>query len=174
VPLGAEQFDPVPLLAALGDASVDFVVIGGVAGGAYGSAYATGDLDVAYARDHENLVRLAGVLANLGATLRGAPPEVPFLLDAKTLANGANFTFLTQYGSLDILAEPAGAPPYAQLEASATVVEIRGHDVRIASLDHLIAMKEAAGRPKDKLMATEYRVLSDAIRAPKADSPKAD
>jgi hypothetical protein len=38
--------------------------------------------------------------------------------------------------------------------------------VRIASLDHLIAMKEASRRPKDKLMATEYRVLSDELRAP--------
>jgi hypothetical protein len=28
-------------------------------------------------------------------------------------------------------------------------------------------MKEAAGRPKDKLMATEYRLLSDELRAPK-------
>jgi hypothetical protein len=28
-------------------------------------------------------------------------------------------------------------------------------------------MKEAAGRTKDKLMATEYRVLSDRLRAPK-------
>jgi hypothetical protein len=36
----------------------------------------------------------------------------------------------------------------------------------IPLLDHLIAMKEAAGRPKDKLMATEYRVLSDELRAP--------
>jgi hypothetical protein len=172
MPLDAERFDPVPLLAALAGAGVDFVVIGGVAGGSYGSAYATGDLDIAYARDRENLETLAGVLADLGATLRGAPPDVPFLLDAKTLENGGNFTFLTRYGSLDILAEPAGAPPYRQLRSDATVVGIRGHDVRIASLDHLIAMKEASGRPKDKLMATEYRVLSDAIRAPKPAAPE--
>jgi hypothetical protein len=44
--------------------------------------------------------------------------------------------------------------------------EIRGLEVRVASLEHLIAMKEAAGRTKDKLMATEYRGLSDLLRVP--------
>ena len=43
-------------------------------------------------------------------------------------------------------------------------------EIRVASLDHLIAMKEAAGRTKDKLMATEYRTLSDVIRAPRSES----
>ena len=143
-------------------------MIGGVAGGSYGSAFGTFDLDVAYARDHENLERLSAVLRALDATLRGAPAGVPFILDAKTLENRANFTFATRLGSLDVLAEPAGAPAYRVLRARATTITIEGRDVRVASLDHLIAMKEAAGRPKDKLMATEYRVLSDELRAPKA------
>ena len=42
--------------------------------------------------------------------------------------------------------------------------ELSGRSVLFASLDHLIAMKDASGRTKDKLMATEYRVLSDEIR----------
>jgi hypothetical protein len=163
----AEQFDPVPLIEALERGDVDFVVIGGVAGGSYGSAYSTGDLDIAYARDRENLERLADVLVGLDASLRGAPEGIPFLLDAKTLENGANFTFLTRYGALDILSDLAGAPRYAELKSSATLARIGEFQVRVASLDHLIAMKEAAGRPKDKLMATEYRVLSDVLRAPK-------
>jgi hypothetical protein len=166
VPPDAETFDPIPLIEALADARVDFVLIGGVAGGSYGSTFGTFDVDVAYARDHENLERLAGVLDSLGATLRGAPPDLPFVPDARTLANGANFTFTTRLGSLDILADPAGAPPYRDLKASGTRITVSDRQVIVASLDHLIAMKEAAGRPKDKLMATEYRVLSDELRAP--------
>jgi hypothetical protein len=109
-------------------------------------------------------------LIDLGATLRGgAPAGLPLILDAKTLENGANFTFETRYGSLDVLADPAGTPPYRDLKAAATRVVVRGLEAHIASLDHLIAMKEAAGRPKDKLMATEYRTLSDVLRAPKGE-----
>jgi hypothetical protein len=76
-----------------------------------------------------------------------------------------NFTFSTSLGSVDILTDPAGAPPYERLKAEAMTIDVRGQPVRVASLDHLIAMKEAAGRTKDKLMATEYRKLSDLVRA---------
>jgi hypothetical protein len=170
VPRDSEpQFDPLPALRALADAGVDFVVIGGVAGGAHGSSYPTYDLDVAYARDPENLERLVEALRSLRARLRGAPTDIPFLLDAKTLEAGANFTFETEMGDLDILGDAAGAPPYERLRADATMIDIDGRPIRIASLDHLIAMKEAAGRTKDKLMATEYRTLSDVLRAPRSE-----
>ena len=95
MPPEPEAFDPVPMLTALARAAVDFVVIGGVAGGSYGSAYGTFDLDVAYARVRPNLERLADVLRGLDAHLRGAPDDLPFVLDARTLENGANFTFDT-------------------------------------------------------------------------------
>lgn len=163
-------FDPLPALRALADAGVDFVVIGGVAGGAYGSSFTTYDLDIAYARDPQNLERMAQALRSIGARLRGAPADLPFLLDAKTLGAGANFTFDTDLGSLDILGDAAGAPPYDRLRAEANTIEIAGRPMLFASLDHLIAMKEAAGRTKDKLMATEYRTLSDVLRAPRAEA----
>lgn len=169
MPSEPEDFDPLPLLVALSAGGVDFVVVGGVAGGAHGSAYPTYDLDVAYARDHENLERLAVVLRALGASLRGAAPDVPFLFDADTLRAGAHFTFPTRHGPLDILDRPDGSPPYPELKAAANRAQIRGHRVDVASLDHLIAMKDASGRAKDKLMATEYRLLSDELRAPRDD-----
>jgi hypothetical protein len=170
VPEPEEPFDPAPVLERFAAAGVDFVVIGGVAGGAHGSAFGTFDVDLAYSRDPENLERLAEVLRSLEATLRGgAPEDVPFRLDAKTLEAGGNFTFSTSLGSVDLLAYPAGSPPYEQLRDAAKIIEVRGHPVRVASLDHLIAMKEAAGRPHDKAMAMEYRAISDELRAPKGE-----
>lgn len=159
------EFRPRPILDALLAHDVDFVLIGGMAGVVRGSSYPTFDVDIAYGRERENLERLAAALIQLGAQLRGAPPGLPFILDAQTLENGAHFTFETPYGSLDILTDPDGAPRYDELKrAAGQPVELEGVMILTASLDHLIAMKEAAGRTKDRLMATEYRVLADEIR----------
>jgi hypothetical protein len=171
VPESGRPFRPRPLLELLVEHGVDFVLIGGMAGIARGSSYPTYDLDVAYARDRGNLAKLVEALRTLRATLRGAPEGLPFQLDAKTLENGSHFAFATPYGSFDVLSDPDGAPSYEELKrAAGAPVEIEGVLVTVASLDHLIAMKEASGRPKDKLMATEYRVLSDELRAPR-DEP---
>jgi hypothetical protein len=163
-----EEFQPRPILETLVAHEVDFVLIGGLAGIARGSSYATYDVDLAYARDADNLERLAAALRELHATLRGAPKDVPFLLDAETIAKGAHFTFDTPYGGVDILTDPDGAPPYDRLVAAAgPPAPIEGVLIRVASLDHLIAMKEASDRPKDRNMATEYRTISDELRAPR-------
>ena len=158
------DFDPRPILETLVRHGVDFVLIGGLAGVALGSAYQTSDIDIAYSRSRGNLERLVSALIELGATLRGAPKNLPFQLDARTIAVGASFTFDTRYGPLDIIADPAGAPPYEKLRGEAVELDVRGFVVAVASIDHLIAMKEAAGRNRDKLMATEDRVLADEIR----------
>ena len=143
------------LFRALTDGKVDFVVIGGAAGQLMGSPVVTYDLDVCYARDDDNLQRLATVLTNLGAVLRGAPQGLSFRLDARTLRNGDSFTFVTTSGDLDILGTPAGTQGYDDLVRSANQYEVDGMIVRVASLDDLIRMKRAAGRTKD-LIALEH------------------
>ncbi len=162
-----EPFDPIPVLERFARAGADFVVIGGVAGGIHGSAFGTFDIDLAYSRAPDNLERIVLVLRELDATLRGAPAGVPFQLDARALETGGNFTFSTRLGSVDLLAYPEGAPPYGHLKEAATVIDVRGHPIRVASLDHLIAMKEATGRPRDRERAQELRALSDELRAPR-------
>jgi predicted nucleotidyltransferase len=158
------------LLQALVKHGVEFVVIGGMAGLVHGSAYPTFDLDVVYSRTRPNLERLVAALKELEVTLRGAPADLPFQLDVRTLENGANFTFDSPYGKFDILADAAGMPDYEELRAEARSDEIECVEVRVASIDHLIAMKREAGRPKDKLMVEEYIVIADAQRRPSADS----
>lgn len=152
-------FAPGEVLRALAEGGVEFVLVGGLAGVAHGSSYPTEDVDVCHSRERANLDRLATVLARLGARLRGAPADVPFLLDGATLAAGANFTFQTTIGSIDILGDPLGSAGYADLASRASVIEVAGQRVFVVALTDLIAMKEAAGRPKDLLMAGEYRAI---------------
>jgi len=156
-----------PLLSALVRHGVDFVLVGGMAGIALGSSYPTYDLDVAYARDEGNLERLARTLQELRVSLRvkGEAADLPFLADARSLANGANFTFMTEFGMFDVLGDLAGVRSYEDLRGDATMQEVEGHQIRVASIDHLIAMKRAANRPKDKLMLLEYIDLADERRA---------
>jgi hypothetical protein len=71
---------------------VDFVIIGGVALVLHGSPRITQDLDICYGRTPENLERLAAVLRPYHPTLRGAPRDLPFQLDARSLTSGLNFT----------------------------------------------------------------------------------
>jgi len=160
---------PKPLLEALDRHGVDFVLVGGLAGIAHGSSYPTYDLDIAYSRDSSNLVRLVDALQEIGVTLRGAPSDLPFQLDVATLANGANFTFDTEFGSFDILGDAAGVKGYDEVRRDAKVEEVFGVEVKVASLDHLIAMKRAANHPKDQLMVMEYVEISEEIRRQEAE-----
>lgn len=164
-----KSFRPQQLLQALERHGVDFVVVGGLAGLAHGSAYPTFDLDVAYSQDRANLRRLVDALTEVGVTLRGASAGLPFQLDVETLANGANFTFDTAFGSFDILGDIAGVKRYDDLRRESTEKRIEGVGVRVASLDHLIAMKRAANRAKDQLMVMEYVELADEIRKREAE-----
>ena len=163
------EYDPIAPMVALADAGVDFVVIGGVAALIHGSAQLTFDLDIAYRRVDSNLGKLADVLRSLNARLRDAPADASCQLDARTLRAGANFTFVTDRGSVDILGDPAGAPPYDRLRADSVVHIVDGRAIRFSSIDHLIAMKEATGQPKDKNAAAELRTLADEIRRREAE-----
>jgi Nucleotidyl transferase AbiEii toxin, Type IV TA system len=153
------DFSPRALLRRLVDGGVDFVVVGGIAAVAHGSATLTQDLDIAYAPAQENLDRLGRVLVDLGARLRGVTDDVPFIPDGRTLKRTRVLTLETPIGPVDLLARPDGAPEYERLRERASREVIGGVEVRVASLDDLIAMKKAAGRPKDRLHLEELYAI---------------
>jgi hypothetical protein len=72
-------------------------------------------------------------------------------LDARTLAAGDSFTFVTDVGDLDILGTPSGTQGYDDLVRDAQSIEIDGRKILVVSVDDLIRMKRAAGRPKDRV-----------------------
>jgi hypothetical protein len=148
-----ESFDPAAILEVLIRHDVRFVLIGGVAAQALGSPSITGDVDICYARDHDNLDRLADALADLAAVRRGLPTDAPRMppLDARTLRAGGLFTLTTRYGDFDILATPDPGLDYQQLVERATTVRVHGASIPVASLTDLMEMKRAAGRPKDRI-----------------------
>ena len=82
----------------LGHHGVEFLVIGGQAAALFGSPIPTYDVDLCYRRTSENLDRLANALSELHPTLRNAPADLPFRIDAESLALGSNFTFNTALG----------------------------------------------------------------------------
>ena len=148
----ATVFDALRGLRVLVASGVRFVVIGGIAGRAWGSTTLTNDLDICYERSKQNHRALATALNQLEATLRGAPPGLPFLLDERTIAMGDSFTFETVAGFLDCLGTPSGTAGYLDLVKNATEIDLED-DLRVAicSLDDLIRMKRAADRPKDRI-----------------------
>ena len=140
---------------------VQFVVIGAFAGRLLGSPKLTRTIDICDARDRTNLEALVAALQELHAELRGVTEPVPFKLDARTLQMGDSFTFVTDAGDFDILGTPAGTEGFEELARTAEVVDLGGMAVRIASIDSLIRMKRAAGRPKDLI---EVEVLARPAR----------
>ena len=98
-------------------------------------------------------------MLGLRVTLRGAPADLPFKPDARTLKAGLNFTFDTLAGSLDILGELSGVGGYPAINRNAVDAMVFGVRVRVISLEDLIRAKKAAGRVKDRLHLLELEEL---------------
>ena len=137
------------ILIELADAEVDFVAIGAVAVIAHGHIRTTLDVDITYDTAPGNLEALGRFLVAVDARLRGVAEVVPFTPDDRTLSRVEMLTLESRVGSIDLLAMPPGAPAYADLRDRAMVVDLEGREVRVAGIDDLIAMKRAAGRPRD-------------------------
>ena len=160
-PVAGRPTDFRNLIDTLARSRVEFILIGGVAATLHGSARATLDLDVVYRRSRDNVDRLVRALAPLSPYLRGAPAGLPFVFDADTVRRGLNFTLDTSLGALDLLGEVTGGGSYDALLSRTETVELFGHPCQAVTLDTLILLKRAAGRPKDNEVLAELEALRD-------------
>lgn len=150
------------LLRLLTENNVEFIIVGGAAATAHGSARLTLDLDVVYRRSSENIARIVNALRPIKPYLRGAPAGLPFDWSVETMAKGLNFTLITSLGALDLLGEIVGGGAYEQLVPETIAVEIAGVNCLCLNLERLIKVKRAAGRPKDlETIAELQQILNE-------------
>jgi len=145
-------------LPRLSENRVDYILIGGGAAIAHGAARTTYDIDIVYSRASTNLAKIVKAMQDLSPYYRGVPPGLPFKWDQKTLENGLNFTLTTDWGDIDLLGEVAGDGTYDKL-TSFTAIELYGYPVHVVTLNKLIHLKRAAGRPKDFEAIAELEAL---------------
>lgn len=149
------------LIRLLTESQVEFIVVGGAAATAHGSARLTLDLDVVYRRTSENISRLVSSLRPLQPYLRGAPPGLPFDWSEETIRKGLNFTLITDFGALDLLGEITGGGNYEALLPHTIGLQVAGVKCLCLGLDRLIEVKRAAGRPKDFEAIAELEVIQE-------------
>jgi hypothetical protein len=117
-----------------------------------------------YKRSIENIARLVDALKTIKPYLRGAPPGLPFDWSVPTIQKGLNFTLVTTLGALDLLGEIVGGGGYEQLLAETIKVEIADVNCLCLNVERLIAVKRAAGRPKDLEVVAELEQIRDETR----------
>jgi hypothetical protein len=152
-----DALDPGPLLKYLHEREVEHIVVGGFAVNAHGFIRVTKDLDIVPSPARENLERLAEALRDLDATILDTgdfkPEEMPAdPTQTADLALGGNFCLLTRLGRLDVMQWLSGIDSddlYATFDPQAVEGRVDNVPVRVCGLDHLRAMKRAAGRPQD-------------------------
>lgn len=145
--------DANAIFGVLVDEGVEFLLVGGFAVMAHGYVRGTKDIDLVPDPEPANLTRLARAIERLEGKVRGMDEfeesELP-QPDAEGLALGGNWVMDTKHGRFDVM-QLVSDFEYANLAPSAVEAEVFGHTVRICGYDHLVAMKEAAGRDEDLL-----------------------
>jgi hypothetical protein len=152
-----DALDPLPLLRALHERGIEHIVVGGFAVNAHGFIRVTKDLDIVPSPAEVNLEKLAEMLRDLDARIldtddftgKEMPADPTRTAD---LEMGGNFCLLTDLGRLDVMQWLSGVDTddlYGELNRDTLEGSVDGIPVRVCSLEHLRAMKRAAGRPQD-------------------------
>jgi len=138
------------LLERLAAAEINYVLVGGLAVNAWGYLRATRDIDLVPDPAAPNLERLDAVLRDLGGKVEVGDRLLEGSAIKTFLRTGDRTLVVTDYGRIDVLQGLPQVPPYSSLDQRAQTVEIDGLRVRVCSLDDLLEMKRASGRPRDK------------------------
>lgn len=159
------EADLEALIAALLDADVEFIVVGGAAAVLHGAPTTTQDLHIVHRRTPDNVARLAELLAGLDAYVR-EPGHRRLRPTADALAGAGQLNLSTALGPLDPLGALHDGRGYDELLDKSIVMADDSLRLRVIDLDTLIEIKSATGRNKDKLLVPILLALRDEMRGP--------
>ncbi len=138
------------LLERLVEAEISFVLVGGLAVNAWGYLRATRDVDLVPDPATENLERLDVLLRDLGGKVEVGDRLLEGSAIRTFLQTGDRTLVLTELGRIDVLQGLPQIPTYATLDHKATSLDLDGLALRVCSLEHLLDMKRASDRPRDR------------------------
>jgi hypothetical protein len=154
-------FDPERILRVLAQHRVEFVLVGALGAKLFGFPRMTSDADITPAMDAENLDRVVAALRELGARVYtdSVPEGLAFDFSARSLARASLWNLVTDAGRLDLVFSPKGVGGFEELAARSVEFEVFGHSLRVAKLEDILLMKEAADRPQDRQDALVIREM---------------
>jgi hypothetical protein len=145
----------LPVIDAFNKAGVEYVIVGGLAVILHGHVRLTTDLDAVIHLTETNAGKAMGVLQGLGFKPRAPVPASDFADPSKRAEwirekNMKVFSFYSEKDPLfDVDIFVNHPRNFDELYAQSVIKELGSIAVRVVGLDHLIQMKEEAGRPKD-------------------------
>lgn len=153
------------LLAALSDADVEYVLVGGLAVSLHGYQRVTLDVDLVLAMNDANLARFVDCAKAAG--LRPVlPVPIDTLRDAEQIERWHREKGMLAFALrgpdmmatvIDVLVRPV--VPYGTLKRNVVRRRVGPLSVPVAGIDDLIALKTGTGRAKDALDIEELRKL---------------
>ncbi len=163
--VGAADFDPTDIFAALNAAHINYLVVGGIAVVLYGVNRFTSDVDLAVELTAENLTSLEKALQRIGF-VRRVPVSIQGLADPATRKSWTVHKGMKVYSFMeqdppgrviDVMVKPLR--DFDDAYARRVTVMIHGVAVPLIPIDLLERLKREAGRPEDLLDLKALREL---------------
>ncbi len=154
------------LLRRLVAEKVEFVLVGGLAAIAHGSASVTEDVDVCIRFDEPTLIGIFQALEGTNPRERMNPARPPLGTDPRRFVGNRNLYVTTDDGVIDLLGEITGLGSFERVAANAVSLRLSDFEVRVVGLEDLIRSKRTLARPKDLRVARELELVLERLGKP--------
>ncbi len=152
------------LLRRLQTEKVEFVLVGGMAAIAHGSAAVTQDVDVCIRFDEATVRGLFRALDGTNPKQRMSPQRLPLGDEPLRFVGNRNLYIACDEGVVDFLGEVTGVGAYERIARDAVLLRIDDFECPVMSLDDLIVSKQTLGRPKDRQVARELEFVRERLK----------